>query len=118
MRIGEFTKTMKTTRDTVRHYEDLKLLTPEWQGNRKTYREQDVKDFKAIAEMKQLGLTLKDIELIFQLKRTYGCGSPSLVQKVLGQFSVHLDSVKAEEKQIRRRRRQLEAVIKELEAIE
>lgn len=103
-------------------YEDrriyLKLLTPEWQGNRNIYKEQEVKDFKAIAEMKQLGLTLKDIELIFQLKRTGGCGSPSLGQKILSQFFVHLDSVKTEEKQIRKRRCQLEAVIKELVALE
>ncbi len=30
MKIGEFVTLLQTTKDTVRHYEELNLITPKW----------------------------------------------------------------------------------------
>lgn len=118
MKIGEFAARLKTTQDTLRHYEDLNLITPEWNGGRKEYGKKDVMNFEAIVDMKDMGLTLKDIQLIFQLKQTLGCSSPELIQQVSVQLSQHLESIIKEEQQLHTRRVNLEEIIKELQQLE
>ena len=37
MRIGEFIKLVQTTKDTVRHYEELDLIRPDWKNGTRDY---------------------------------------------------------------------------------
>ncbi|MGG4170036.1 MerR family transcriptional regulator [Rossellomorea vietnamensis] len=114
MKIGEFVSMLNTTKDTVRHYEDLQLITPKWNKHFKEYSEKDVLNFQVVRELKEYGLSLNDIQLIFSLKDAYSCGDKELVNRVLEQMNRHVDLLKEEEKDLRRRRLALE---KKVEAI-
>ncbi|PKR83705.1 hypothetical protein CWO92_18150 [Heyndrickxia camelliae] len=61
VRIGEYIKVLNTTKDTVRYYEDLELLTPKWNGNRKDYGEKEIQDYEVIMEFKSFGLSLNAV---------------------------------------------------------
>ncbi|MEO4054999.1 MerR family transcriptional regulator [Solibacillus sp. CAU 1738] len=83
MKIGNFIEKAHTTRDTVRHYEELGLLRPAWINNLRDYTAKDLADFQAIKEMQGLGLALKDIQVIFQVKRDNGCNSVELLSAII-----------------------------------
>ncbi|WP_404450668.1 MerR family transcriptional regulator [Virgibacillus necropolis] len=71
-----FIEKVQTTKDTVRHYEELNLLEPSWSNKRRIYGEKDIGDFEAIKEMQALDLSLREIQMMFEVKRSNGCGSP------------------------------------------
>ncbi|GAA0608795.1 hypothetical protein GCM10009001_27700 [Virgibacillus siamensis] len=118
MKIGEFITNLNTTKDTVRHYEKLHLLSPKQDGTYKEYSEKEVMDFQAVTDMKEMGMTLKDIQLIFQMKQSLGCRSPELIKSVKAQLKEHLASIIDEEQQLHKRRINLEETIKELQQIQ
>lgn len=114
MKIGEFLKECETTKDTVRHYEELGLLTPSKKGNLKDYSEKEALTYHVIQEMKQLGLSLKEISAIVELKSRDGCASPALIKGAQNQLMVQLEKVKEEETRLAERRMQLNSLIQEL----
>ena len=117
MRIGEFTAFLNTTKDTVRHYEDLELLNPKWNGSMKDYGEKEIKDYQVIMEFKELGLSLKEIQLIFKLKHAFGCGDSRFTNEVFTQLTNHLEVLRQEEEEIKNRRIQLEKLLDELKGL-
>lgn len=114
MKIGEFVTLLKTTKDTVRHYEELNLLTPSWQNNKKEYSEKEILDFQVVKELKEYGFTLKDIQLIFSLKQALGCGDKHLIRQVYQVLTNQLDKLLKEEEELRERRLILENEVKKL----
>jgi DNA-binding transcriptional MerR regulator len=112
MRIGEFIELLKTTKDTVRHYEDLKLITPKRINSHKEYGEKEIVNFQVVKELKGYGLSLIDIQKIFELKEAYLCGDKKLISQVLKQLTVHLNTLRQEEEEVRKRRITLENEIK------
>ncbi|MCO7126823.1 MerR family transcriptional regulator [Sporolactobacillus shoreicorticis] len=82
MKIGEFVKRCKTTKDTVRYYEELALLQPDTSNRYKAYNQKNLDDFMAIKEMQCLGLSLKVIQNVFEMKKKNGCGSQELIRDV------------------------------------
>lgn len=117
MQIGEFVKLVKTTKDTVRHYEDFGLITPEWINSRREYKEKDILDFQVILELKLLGLSLRDIQLLFEVKKAVGCGDKRLIEGVVNQLETHLDILHKEETELSNRRKQLEDQIVQIKNI-
>lgn len=115
MRIGQFVTLLNTTKETVRHYEDLNLITPKWKNSFRDYGEKDIQDFQVIVELKNFGLTLKEIQLIFNLKNALGCGDKQLVEQVFEQLSNHLQALQQAEEEIKNRRIKLNNVVKQLE---
>lgn len=87
MRSGEFVRLLDTTFDTVRHYEELGLLYPNRENGQRRYSEKDVQAFQAVREFKELGMTLDEIRVMFELKITQGCGSDHLLAAVMDQFA-------------------------------
>ncbi|MGG0658308.1 MerR family transcriptional regulator [Rummeliibacillus pycnus] len=83
MKISEFIEMVNTTKDTVRYYEELEILRPSWIDHRRNYTEQDITDFEVIKEMKNLGLSMKDIQMIFKIKRETDCNSKELISSIL-----------------------------------
>lgn len=108
MRIGEFTTLLNITKHSVRHYEDLDLLSPKWKGNYKDYGEKDILDYQVIIELKELGLNLKDIQLLFTLKKAFGCGDKQFVNQVFNQLTNHVELLLKEEDEIHKRRIRLQ----------
>ena len=115
MRIGEFIKLVQTTKDTVRHYEELDLIRPDWKSGTRDYAPKDLKDFQAIKEMQSMGLALKDIHSIFEIKRSDGCGSDQLIVGVLGSLNRELSLLNEAEKELKRKKSMIQGMMKELE---
>lgn len=98
LKISEFIKQVNTTKDTVRHYEELDLVKPNWINGVRDYSVKDISDFHAIKEMQLVGFTLKDIQEIFNLKQSNGCGSDQLIQGFINSLDRELELVlKAEQ---------------------
>ncbi|GGH85612.1 DNA-binding transcriptional MerR regulator [Pullulanibacillus pueri] len=117
MKIGPFIERLKTTKDTVRHYEHLGLLAPTWDGRFKDYTEKEINDFEAIKEMQALGLALTDIQTLFQVKRNQGCGSAELLTSVQHSLQVILGTLDQKEQEIHKQREATLTLIKALEEI-
>lgn len=83
MKISEFIKTLQTTKDTVRHYEELLLLIPERTNTYKNYTKKHIIEFQVIQELQEIGFSLKEIQQIFMLKKTLGCSNDRLIEDVL-----------------------------------
>ena len=108
LRIGEFVNLLNTTKDTVRHYENLKFITPKWINKNKEYGEKEVLNFQVVQELKGYGLKLKEIQIIFNLKEAFHCGDKELINQVFGQLTGQLDRLRKQEEEISKRRIMLE----------
>lgn len=117
MRIGEFVRRTRTTKDTVRHYEDLQLIRSLGPDGKREYSEAHVEDIQVIQELKSYGLPLKDIQAIFEWKRSSGCGSEALLLGVEEALEERLASIREEEASLRERRLRLEEASRELKSL-
>lgn len=69
MNTGSFCKLVETTRDTLRFYDDNRLLIPRRQANGyRQYTEADAVTFRIIRNLQHAGLTLNEIKLILKLR--------------------------------------------------
>ena len=114
LKIGEFVKLLNTTKDSVRHYENLKFITPKWINNNKEYGEKEVLNFQVVRELKEYGLTLKEIQIIFNFKYAYQCGDKELINQVFGQLTSQLNKLRQEEEDLIKRRITLENEVEKL----
>lgn len=117
MKISEFVNKLKTTKETVRHYEDIKLLTPLRHNNRREYGEKEILQFEVIMELKAMGMSLKDIQLLFELKEALGCGDHALLRDVTLILSQHLNSLQQEEEILRQRRLRLQEQLEQINRV-
>ncbi|WP_410770947.1 MerR family transcriptional regulator [Fontibacillus sp. BL9] len=108
MKIGEFVTLLHTTKDTVRHYEELNLLTPAWSNNYREYGEKEISDFGVIIELKEYGLSLKDIQILFDLKRAFHCGDQNFITQVYDKLTAHVNDLRQQEEELHSRRIKLE----------
>lgn len=68
MLIGELSKHLQLSRDTIRFYEKLDLIQPLVRDNGyKDYSEEDIQQLRLIQEAKNLGFTLTEIKQILDL---------------------------------------------------
>lgn len=92
MNTGNFCKLVETTRDTLRFYDDNRLLIPRRQANGyRQYTEADAVTFRIIRNLQHAGLTLNEIKLILKLRSqpvTSECRADTLatVQKKQSEF--------------------------------
>ncbi|MBK3496248.1 MerR family transcriptional regulator [Viridibacillus sp. YIM B01967] len=117
MKISEFVKQVNTTKDAVRHYEELDLLRPSWKNDVRYYSPKDVGDFHAIKEMQSVGFSLKDVQAIFNLKRTDGCGSEKLIQGFLDSLDKELEAVVKAEEELQQKKSKITNMILELKQL-
>ncbi|WDL98457.1 MerR family transcriptional regulator [Alicyclobacillus sp. ALC3] len=117
MRIGEFVRTLNTTLDTVRHYEEIGLLSPVRNDNKKHYYDEHLQAFRTIQELKDAGLSLEDILLLFELKESVGCGSEVLIREVTAKFENQIATLDAQMQALRIRRDNLRGTLDELRRV-
>ena len=98
------------THRTVRHYEDLGLLSPERRGQQRIYHRRDRTRLGLILRGKRLGFPLEEIRTIIDLYDVPR-GRASQLEYVLGQ----IDDRRAD---LEQRRRDLDDALKELDAFE
>ncbi|ETT88060.1 MerR family transcriptional regulator [Viridibacillus sp. FSL R5-0477] len=114
LKISEFIKKVNTTKDTIRHYEELDLVKPKWTNGIRDYSIKDISDFHAIKEMQLIGFTLKDVQEIFNIKRTDGCGSEKLIQGLLKSLDQELEFVLKEEQELQYKKNKIRTMMLEL----
>lgn len=115
MQIGQFVARLQTTKETVRHYEELNLITPSYDaGRRRFYGDAQILEFEVIRELKSMGMGLKEIQLLFAMKSAFGCGDQTLVAKAILHLNDHLTTLRQEEADLHVRIQRLE---EQLEAL-
>ena len=108
--IAQIADEFGVTHRTVRHYEDLGLITPERRGQQRVYHRRDRTRLGLILRGKRLGFPLEEIRTIIDLYDVPR-GRRSQLEYVLSQ----VDERRAD---LEQRRRDLDDTLKELDAFE
>jgi DNA-binding transcriptional MerR regulator len=108
--IAQIAAEFGVTHRTVRHYEDLGLISPERRGQQRIYHRRDRTRLNLILRGKRLGFPLEEIRTIIDLYDAPR-GRASQLEYVLGQ----IDDRRAD---LEQRRRDLDDALKELDAFE
>jgi DNA-binding transcriptional MerR regulator len=108
--IGEVAEHFGVTHRTVRHYEDLGLISPERRGTSRLYHRRDRTRLGLILRGKRLGFPLEEIRTIIDLYDAPR-GKASQLEYVLAQ----IDERRAD---LEQRRRDLDEALAELETFE
>ena len=108
--IGELAAQFETTLRTIRHYEELGLLTPSRNGQQRVYAERDRVRLQLILRGKRLGFTLEEIAHILDLYDD----PPGEA----GQLEFLLVDIQRRRADLLRRRADLEATLAELDDLE
>jgi DNA-binding transcriptional MerR regulator len=108
--IREIADEFDVTHRTVRHYEDLGLITPERRGTARIYHRRDRTRLNLILRGKRLGFPLEQIRTIIDLYDRPR-GKASQLEYVLAQID-------ARRTDLEQRRRDLEDALQELGAFE
>ncbi|MGM0396339.1 MAG: MerR family transcriptional regulator [Bacillota bacterium] len=69
MKIGEFAVKNKTTIDTIRHYMDLSLITPEKKGSFYEFDDSCQNDYNTVMSLKEIGFSLAEIQTLIIFER-------------------------------------------------
>ena len=104
--IAEVAEAFGVTHRTVRHYEELGLITPERRGTARLYHRRDRTRLALILRGKRLGFPLEEIRTIIDLYDAPR-GRRSQLEYVLGQ----IDQRRAD---LEQRRRDIDAALSEL----
>jgi DNA-binding transcriptional MerR regulator len=108
--IRDLTREFGVTARTIRHYEELGLLSPERRGQTRIYTPADRTRLKLILRGKRLGLSLEESRAII------GMYDPAHGNRA--QLARLLARVREQREALLARRRDLEAMLKELDAAE
>lgn len=108
--IAEVADEFDITHRTVRHYEDLGLLTPERRGTQRVYHRRDRTRLNLILRGKRLGFPLEQIRTIIDLYDAPR-GRSSQLEYVLGQIDERRTDLE-------QRRRDLDEALDELARFE
>jgi DNA-binding transcriptional MerR regulator len=105
--IGELAREFGVTARTIRFYEDLGLLTPLREGQRRVYRARDRVRLKLILRGKRLGFTLAEIREMIEL---YDAPAGEV-----GQLRLFRDKIANRCAELDSKRRDIEAALADLE---
>lgn len=108
--IGEIAGEFGVTHRTVRHYEQLGLLSPERRGTMRVYRRRDRVRLALILRGRRLGFTLEEIRTIIDMYDEQP-GEVGQLRYLLGQIGERRNDLE-------RRRRDIEDSLRELEELE
>ncbi|GGL29214.1 MerR family DNA-binding transcriptional regulator [Phycicoccus endophyticus] len=108
--IAEVAEEFGVTHRTVRHYEELGLLTPQRRGTTRVYHRRDRTRLALVLRGRRLGFPLEEIRTIIDLYDAPR-GRRSQLEYVLAQ----IDDRRAD---LEQRRRDLEAALAELDGFE
>jgi DNA-binding transcriptional MerR regulator len=107
--IGEVAEEFGVTHRTIRHYEDLGLLSPERRGTVRVYHRRDHIRMQLIMRGRRLGFALEEIRRIISMYDE----QPGEA----GQLRYLLDQIEVQRRELLARQRDIEAALAELESV-
>ncbi|MFV0436704.1 MAG: MerR family transcriptional regulator [Desulfopila sp.] len=96
VQIGELAKRLKITTRTIRYYEEIGLMGPTERlgGGTRTYSHDDILRLKFILKLKQLGISLRDIQELSEIfdinAQNFDTITPKLIE-ILDQHIAKID---------------------------
>ena len=110
MAIAEVAEEFGVTHRTVRHYEDLGLISPERRGTTRVYHRRDRTRLALILRGKRLGFPLEEIRTIIDLY------DAAVGER--GQLEYVLDQIDERRADLEQRRGDIELTLRELDEVE
>lgn len=83
IKIGEVSRLLNISIDTIRYYMDLGLIIPGRNGNLYDFAEDSIEDIRWIHKLKEMGFSLKEIQRILSLRRTSNWVEPQEIAEYL-----------------------------------
>ncbi len=80
MKIGEFAQSCQVSRDTVRYYIKIGLLTPVGNSAQYSFSQQDLRDMQTIQKMKDQHFSLEEIRAYLKIQRVSTMVEPESIQ--------------------------------------
>ena len=108
--IAELAREFAITARTIRYYEDHGLIAPLRAGQRRVYSARDRVRLRLIMRGKRLGFSLEDIREMLDMYDA----DPSEV----AQLRLVLERIESRQASLRQQQRDIEAMLRELEAVE
>lgn len=100
MKIGEFSKMYQVSKDTLRYYVSIGLLSPRMQGSQMNFSEREERDFKHIQKLKEMRFNIKEIRSFLYFQRVSNMIEPSTLDQCLELLREKRETLLEEEKQI------------------
>ncbi|SHO48559.1 helix-turn-helix domain-containing protein [Desulfopila aestuarii] len=95
VQIGELAKRLNITTRTIRYYEEIGLMGPTERlgGGTRTYNHDDVLRLKFILKLKQLGISLKDIQELAEIFDINAQNFNTITPKLIEILDQHITTV-------------------------
>ena len=95
VQIGELAKRLNITTRTIRYYEEIGLMGPTERlgGGTRTYNHDDVLRLKFILKLKQLGISLKDIQELAEIFDINAQNFTTITPKLIEILDSHITTV-------------------------
>ncbi len=95
VQIGELAKQLNITTRTIRYYEEIGLMGPTERigGGTRTYNQEDVLRLKFILKLKQLGISLKDIQELSEIFDINAQAFDTITPKLIEILDQHISKV-------------------------
>lgn len=108
--IGDLSREFEVTTRSIRHYEDLGLLTPSRDGQNRIYSARDRVHLKLILRGRRLGFSLKEIGELLELYDAPN-GAASQLKRFIGKMHQRREALLAQ-------REDIDRVLEELDDLE
>ncbi|MNI85578.1 hypothetical protein D3C73_1425830 [compost metagenome] len=86
---------------------ELSLLKPELERGKYHFGGREIRDFQAIAQLKQWGFAVKEIQKLFEHKQSSGCGTEGLLQYARDLLQGRVQTIDSEMAQLMRQKEQV-----------
>jgi MerR family transcriptional regulator, repressor of the yfmOP operon len=95
VQIGELAKRLNITTRTIRYYEEIGLMGPTERlgGGTRTYNREDILRLKFILKLKQLGISLKDIQELSEIFDINAQNFDTITPKLIEILDQHINTV-------------------------
>lgn len=95
VQIGELAKQLSITTRTIRYYEEIGLMGPTERlgGGTRTYSHDDILRLKFILKLKQLGISLKDIQELAEIFDINAQNFKTITPKLIEILDTHITAV-------------------------
>ena len=94
VQIGELAESLGVTTRTIRYYEEIGLMSPpdRLEGGMRVYAKEDVRRLKFILKLKDLGITLKEMQELADIYKVYK-NPDKIMPKLLTIYDKHINKI-------------------------